>query len=91
PFVRELWGRHFAFAHNGTLRGVKKRPLGRFRPIGSTDSTKLSRCMTRWRRKISLSPMPLLCCAPPPRTSCCACCKKVLPPSVHPSARPYSK
>jgi predicted glutamine amidotransferase len=38
PFVRELWGRHFAFAHNGTLRGVKRKPLGRFRPIGSTDS-----------------------------------------------------
>ena len=22
PFVRELWGRHFTFAHNGTVRGV---------------------------------------------------------------------
>jgi predicted glutamine amidotransferase len=38
PFVRELWGRHWVFAHNGTLRGVKKRRLGHFRPIGSTDS-----------------------------------------------------
>lgn len=38
PFVRELWGRHFTFAHNGTVRGVKKHPLGRFKPIGSTDS-----------------------------------------------------
>ncbi len=39
PFVRELWGRHFTFAHNGTVRGVKTRlPLGRFQPIGSTDS-----------------------------------------------------
>jgi glutamine amidotransferase len=39
PFVRELWGRHFTFAHNGTLRGVKSRALkGRFHPIGSTDS-----------------------------------------------------
>jgi glutamine amidotransferase len=38
PFVRELWGRHFTFAHNGTVRGVKKQPLGRFRPIGTTDS-----------------------------------------------------
>jgi predicted glutamine amidotransferase len=38
PFVRELWGRHFTFAHNGTVRGAKKLPLGRFRPIGSTDS-----------------------------------------------------
>lgn len=38
PFVRELWGRHFTFAHNGTVRGVRKQPLGRFKPIGSTDS-----------------------------------------------------
>jgi glutamine amidotransferase len=39
PFVRELWGRHFTFAHNGTVRGVRNRfELGRFRPIGSTDS-----------------------------------------------------
>lgn len=39
PFVRELWGRHFTFAHNGTVRGIKRRiGPGRFRPIGSTDS-----------------------------------------------------
>jgi glutamine amidotransferase len=38
PFVRELWGRHFTFAHNGTLRNVKRHALGRFRPIGTTDS-----------------------------------------------------
>ncbi len=39
PFVRELWGRHFTFAHNGTVRGIKQRlGPGRFKPIGSTDS-----------------------------------------------------
>lgn len=38
PFVRELWGRSFTFAHNGTVRGVRRWPLGRFRPIGDTDS-----------------------------------------------------
>ena len=38
PFVRELWGRHFTFAHNGTVRGVKRHPLTRFHPIGTTDS-----------------------------------------------------
>jgi glutamine amidotransferase len=38
PFVRELWGRHFVFAHNGTVRGAKTRELGRFHPIGDTDS-----------------------------------------------------
>ncbi|MFO0591386.1 MAG: class II glutamine amidotransferase [Polyangiaceae bacterium] len=39
PFVRELWGRHWVFAHNGTLKDIKKRAAhGRFRPIGQTDS-----------------------------------------------------
>lgn len=38
PFVRELWGRHFTFAHNGTVRGVKRHKLGRYHPIGTTDS-----------------------------------------------------
>lgn len=38
PFVRELWGRHFVFAHNGTVRDVRALPTGRFKPIGNTDS-----------------------------------------------------
>lgn len=38
PFVRELWGRSFTFAHNGTIRGARKLPLGQFRPVGNTDS-----------------------------------------------------
>ncbi|MGN6109896.1 MAG: class II glutamine amidotransferase [Kofleriaceae bacterium] len=38
PFVRELWGRHFVFAHNGTVKRVRQLRLGRFRPIGKTDS-----------------------------------------------------
>jgi glutamine amidotransferase len=39
PFVRELGGREYAFAHNGTVLGVGDvLPLGRFRPIGQTDS-----------------------------------------------------
>jgi glutamine amidotransferase len=38
PFVRELWGRHWVFAHNGTLRAVRRHKLGRYRPIGNTDS-----------------------------------------------------
>jgi len=38
PFVRELWGRHWVFAHNGTLRTVRRLKLGTFRPIGTTDS-----------------------------------------------------
>ena len=38
PFSRELWGRAWAFAHNGQLRGIKRRPLGHYTPIGTTDS-----------------------------------------------------
>jgi glutamine amidotransferase len=38
PFTRELWGRSWSFAHNGQLRGIKRWPLGEFRPIGTTDS-----------------------------------------------------
>lgn len=39
PFQRELWGRHFVFAHNGTVARAKELPLGgRFAPIGQTDS-----------------------------------------------------
>jgi predicted glutamine amidotransferase len=38
PFVRELWGRHFVFAHNGTVRKAPARRRPRFTPIGDTDS-----------------------------------------------------
>jgi predicted glutamine amidotransferase len=38
PFHRELWGRTWVFAHNGLLRGIKRRSLNGFRPIGTTDS-----------------------------------------------------
>jgi glutamine amidotransferase len=38
PFARELWGRHFVFAHNGTVKKAKSLKLGRFHPIGDTDS-----------------------------------------------------
>ncbi len=38
PFQRELWGRPWTFAHNGKLKGVKRLPLGHYRPIGTTDS-----------------------------------------------------
>lgn len=38
PFVRELWGRPWVFAHNGNL-STEEMPLdGRFHPAGSTDS-----------------------------------------------------
>ena len=38
PFARELWGRHFVFAHNGTVKKLDRLKLGRFKPAGRTDS-----------------------------------------------------
>ena len=45
PFIRELWGKYWTFAHNGQLTGIKKdlkkwldnNGTG-FRPVGTTDS-----------------------------------------------------
>lgn len=39
PFIRELWGRNWCFAHNGQLRGIKRKlKLELFEPVGTTDS-----------------------------------------------------
>ena len=38
PFVRELWGRYWVFAHNGDLKTHRPRLHGHFHPVGSTDS-----------------------------------------------------
>lgn len=38
PFQRELWGRYWAFAHNGDLKGYAPSLHGAFRPVGDTDS-----------------------------------------------------
>jgi predicted glutamine amidotransferase len=38
PFVRELWGRYWVFAHNGDLKDYTPVLDGAFRPVGSTDS-----------------------------------------------------
>src|SRR5882724_2384448 len=38
PFARELWGRHFVFAHNGTVKHARALKLVRFHPMGATDS-----------------------------------------------------
>ncbi|AWL29816.1 class II glutamine amidotransferase [Acinetobacter defluvii] len=43
PFVRELWGRQWIFAHNGDLHDFHPRLSGRFTPVGNTDS-ELSFC-----------------------------------------------
>jgi predicted glutamine amidotransferase len=40
PFARELGGRMHVFAHNGDLsiERLRRLPLGRFQPVGDTDS-----------------------------------------------------
>jgi predicted glutamine amidotransferase len=38
PFQRELWGRYWIFAHNGTLQNFDPPLFGHFRPVGDTDS-----------------------------------------------------
>jgi glutamine amidotransferase len=38
PFVRELWGRYWVFAHNGDLKEFSPMLDGPYRPVGTTDS-----------------------------------------------------
>jgi len=38
PFVRELWGRYWVFAHNGDLKEFHPHLDGAYRPVGTTDS-----------------------------------------------------
>ena len=38
PFVRELWGRNWVFAHNGDLKNYQPRLHASFKPVGNTDS-----------------------------------------------------
>jgi predicted glutamine amidotransferase len=59
PFVRELWGRNWTFAHNGQLRGIKKWPLTWYHPVGTTDSEHafcwlLDQLRDRWPKMPSL-------------------------------------
>ena len=38
PFMRELWGRHWIFAHNGDLQAYRPEITGVYQPVGTTDS-----------------------------------------------------
>ena len=38
PFMRELWGRYWIFAHNGTMDNFSPEFGGQYRPVGATDS-----------------------------------------------------
>ena len=41
PFSREVMGREFSFAHNGTVRSIRSFKLGQHKPVGNTDSEHL--------------------------------------------------
>lgn len=60
PFVRELWGRYWVFAHNGDLKNFTPTLDGPFRPVGTTDS-ELSFCyiLQELRRRFG-DTLPLL-------------------------------
>ncbi|MDY6943480.1 MAG: class II glutamine amidotransferase [Pseudomonadota bacterium] len=57
PFLRELWGRTWCFAHNGQLSGIKKLPLEYFHPVGTSDS-EFAFCwlLDRLRRRFGATP-----------------------------------
>ncbi|MDH2998132.1 class II glutamine amidotransferase [Pasteurellaceae bacterium LFhippo2] len=38
PFIRELWGENWVFAHNGTVEDINICPKTHYQPIGTTDS-----------------------------------------------------
>jgi glutamine amidotransferase len=38
PFMRELWGRYWIFAHNGNLLDYAPELVGSYLPVGQTDS-----------------------------------------------------
>ena len=40
PFIRELWGQYWVFAHNGQLSDFQAEP-GFYEPVGTTDSEAL--------------------------------------------------
>jgi glutamine amidotransferase len=60
PFVRELWGRYWIFAHNGTLEDFAPASDGFYRPVGTTD-TERAFCyiLERLRHAFPERPPPL--------------------------------
>ena len=57
PFERELWGRYWIFAHNGTLHGFAPALDGSFRPVGDTDS-ELAFCWLLQRLRMQFDALP---------------------------------
>ena len=56
PFIREMWGEYWLFAHNGHLSGFQPEEGQYYRPVGSTDSERafcfiLEQLRTRFEHK----------------------------------------
>jgi len=60
PFVRELWGRYWVFAHNGDLKNFTPALDGVFRPVGTTDSEQAFCYILQELRKRFGDTLPLL-------------------------------
>ncbi len=59
PFTRELWGRAWVFAHNGTLADTERLLVDRFQPVGETDSERgFCWLMSELARRFPSSPPP---------------------------------
>jgi len=57
PFQRELWGRYWVFAHNGTLKGFNPAFDGHFTPVGATDSeAAFCTLLSRFKNRFGLMP-----------------------------------
>jgi predicted glutamine amidotransferase len=66
PFVRELWGRYWVFAHNGDLQNFAPPLDGPYRPVGTTDSERgFCYLLQELRRRFgdTLPPLPTLTAA----------------------------
>ena len=58
PFVRELWGRNWCFAHNGQLANFAPEP-GFYQPVGDTDSeAAFCDMLNRLRTQFTSAPEP---------------------------------
>lgn len=51
PFIRELWGENWVFAHNGTVEGIGVCEECHYQPIGSTDSEAAFCCLVSQLRE----------------------------------------
>lgn len=60
PFMRELWGRYWIFAHNGNLLDFAPELDGSFLPVGRTDSERaFCWLLQELRRRFGNSPPPV--------------------------------